>query len=130
MSTVHLAETGVDDHAVIAFEYADSATAALSFSSRIHLRHEARIFGTDGSITIYPGFFHPDRAILERDGKKSKTVHLPHPGNGMQFEAEHVHACLREGVTESAIMPLDESLAIMQTMDKIRRKWKLKYDCE
>ena len=56
VSTVHKAKTGVDNHAVITFEYADSATAALTTSSRVRIRHEARIFGTKGMITVHEGF--------------------------------------------------------------------------
>ncbi|MGC9357150.1 MAG: Gfo/Idh/MocA family protein, partial [Anaerolineae bacterium] len=38
--------------------------------------------------------------------------------------------CLRAGKTESDIMPLDESLAIMRTMDEIRAQWDLTYPME
>lgn len=130
VSLMHKAKTGVDDQAVITFEYADGATAALSTASRLALRNEARIFGTKGMITVHDGFFHPNRMTLGVEGRKPRTVHLPHPGLGMHFEAEHVHQCLRKGKCQSDIMPLDETLAIMQTMDKIRRQWKLKYTNE
>ena len=39
-------------------------------------------------------------------------------------------ACLRNGKTESAIMGLDESLKIMETLDAIRRQWQLRYPQE
>jgi hypothetical protein len=94
------------------------------------MKNEARIMGTKGKIIIHEDFFHPDRLTLEIEGKKAKTKKFPHPGIGMQFEAEHVHKCLKKDLTESPVMGLDESLAIMQTMDKIRRQWKLKYDNE
>jgi hypothetical protein len=42
----------------------------------------------------------------------------------------HVMDCLRAGRTESDIMPLDETLAIMQTMDTIREQWGLTYDAD
>ena len=38
--------------------------------------------------------------------------------------------CLRNGEGESKIMPLDETLAIMKTMDTIRDQWGLKYPHE
>jgi hypothetical protein len=38
--------------------------------------------------------------------------------------------CLREGALESPGMTLDESLAIMRTMDGIRALWGLKYPGE
>jgi len=127
ISTVHMAKTGVDDHAVIGFQYPDNATAALGTSSILRMKNEARVMGTKGKIIIHEDFFHPDRLTLEIEGEKPKTKIFPHPGIGMQFEAEHVNKCLKKGLTESPIMTLNESLAIMQTMDKIRRQWKLKY---
>lgn len=130
VSTVHMANTGVDDQAVIAFEYANGATAALSTSSRVTLKNEARIFGTQGMIIAPPFFFFTNRLILEVAGKPAKTADFPYPGIGMHFEAEHVHQCLQKGRLESDIMPLAESLGIMQTMDTLRKQWKLKYPNE
>ena len=126
-STMRKAKTGVDNHAVIAFEYKDSATAALSISSMVRMKNEARIFGSKGMIIVHSDFFHPSQLTLEAEGKKPKMVNLAHPGIGMQFEAEHVHQCLKKEKSQSDIMPLDETLAIMQTLDNIRRQWKLKY---
>jgi hypothetical protein len=38
--------------------------------------------------------------------------------------------CLRAGQTESPVMPLDESVEIIRTMDEIRGQWGLKYRME
>jgi len=38
--------------------------------------------------------------------------------------------CIREGKMESGIMPLDETLQIMRTMDNIRTQLGLKYSNE
>jgi predicted dehydrogenase len=130
ISTVHKAKTGVDDHATIIFEYPNSATAALTTSSIVKLKNDARIFGTDGLITLDGHFFHPKRITVEVEGWRPVTKDYFQPGTGMHFEAQHVHDCLRKDQIESDIFPLSESLAIMQTMDKIRRQWKLKYACE
>jgi predicted dehydrogenase len=48
----------------------------------------------------------------------------PFEGNGYQFEAQEAMRCLRSGEIESAIMPLGETLEIMNTIDEIRRQWK------
>jgi predicted dehydrogenase len=130
VSTVHTHSTGVDDHAVIAFEYANGATAAISTSSIVCMKNEARIFGTEGMITVHEMFLCPNQLTLKMEGKPSKTFDFPFTGHGMHFEADHVHQCLRKGQTASDIMPLNETLAIIQTMDKIRKQWKLKYPGE
>jgi predicted dehydrogenase len=130
VSTVHKAATGVDDHAVIAFRYADDATAAVSTSSVVQMKNEARIFGTEGMMILDDNFIHPNRVTLHAAGKKARTFDYPFDGFGMHFEADHVHACLRKGLLQSDIMPLAESLAIMQTLDTLRRQWKLRYPGE
>jgi dihydrodiol dehydrogenase / D-xylose 1-dehydrogenase (NADP) len=38
--------------------------------------------------------------------------------------------CLREGALESPVMPLEESLSIMRTLDEIRAQWGLHYPVE
>jgi predicted dehydrogenase len=44
-------------------------------------------------------------------------------GNGYHYEAEEVARCVRSGRLESEIMPLSETLAVLETMDGIRRAW-------
>jgi dihydrodiol dehydrogenase / D-xylose 1-dehydrogenase (NADP) len=39
-------------------------------------------------------------------------------------------ACLRAGKSESEIMPLDETLSIVRTMDGLRAEWGLAYPME
>ena len=51
-------------------------------------------------------------------------------GNGFNHEAAEVVRCMAAGQLESEIMPLDESLALMQTMDEIRAQWGLRYPME
>lgn len=60
----------------------------------------------------------------------SRTIRLPYAGNGYNYEAAEVMRALREGRIESLRMPLNESLAIMRTMDEIRALWGLKYPGE
>lgn len=51
-------------------------------------------------------------------------------GTGYQHEAAEVHRCLRAGLLESPIMPLDESLRLLETTDALRRSWGLSYPGE
>jgi hypothetical protein len=58
------------------------------------------------------------------------VIETPMIGNGYNYEAEEVGRCLEQGALESEIMPLDETLAIMKTMDKARRMWNVRYPGE
>jgi len=55
---------------------------------------------------------------------------MPLEGNGYNYQAEEVMNCMRAGKTQSKIMPLDETLSIMKTMDSIRKQWALEYPME
>jgi hypothetical protein len=41
-------------------------------------------------------------------------------GNGYQYEADEVRACVERGAIESTTMPLDDSIAVVGTSDMIR----------
>ena len=64
---------------------------------------------------------------LTREGRSDETMEFPIAGNGYQFEAAEVMRCLCEGRSESCMMPLDETLSIMKTLDAIRAQWGLRY---
>lgn len=44
-------------------------------------------------------------------------------GNGYCGEVREVIKCLNNGLLESQVMPLDETLKIMKTIDLIRSQW-------
>jgi predicted dehydrogenase len=129
-SHAHLSQTGVDELDTLALFYESGAVANLSCSMRFDRPREAFVFGSEGHIQIHETFFRPDRLTLKRNDAEAKTMHLPFRGNGYTHEVEEVHACLRSGRTESEIMPLDESLRLMQLMDGLRAEWGVKYPGE
>lgn len=63
----------------------------------------------------------PLRALLSH----GKVRSFPFAGNGYQFQFAEVSRCLREQRYESTIMPLDDSLDVMRTMDALRAQWSL-----
>ncbi len=65
------------------------------------------------------------RGALE--GRQGRVFRIPYRGNGLHYQAIEVQRCLDLGLTESPVMPLDETLAIMETMDRIRAPWGLVY---
>ena len=57
---------------------------------------------------------------------KPEVTVKPLAGNGYNYEAIEVVKCLQSGQLESKVMPLDETLLIIEAMDYIRRQWKKK----
>lgn len=125
-----IGRTGVDEQASMVLGYGYGQTASLTCAVRVNTPQDAVIVGTNGSIRVHPPFWKATAATLSVDGKNDLEAVMPHKGNGYEYQAEEVMRCLREGHKESDVMPLDESIAIMQTMDQIRSQWNLKYPME
>lgn len=128
-SSAYFGETGVDEKSCYLFEYEYGQTAMLYSSNRLIMPHDAFIFGTKGYLEI-PNFFHPSKMILKLEGKRKKTIRIPFKSTGYNYEAMEVINCLNTGKLESKIIPLDETLEIMKTMDKLRSQWHFKYPGE
>lgn len=124
-----IGSTGVDEQAAIILHYDSGQLALLSTAIRTNTLHEAVIFGTKGHIRI-PDWWHANGFTLALDGQAPQVFDVPHDGNGYSHEAQEVMRCLRAGLLESDIMPLDETLALMRTMDTIRAQWGLRYPME
>jgi predicted dehydrogenase len=125
-AAAHIGETGVDEQTAMLLRYDAGQLALLSCAVRATTPHEARIVGTEGSIHV-PAFWHASSATLSAQGQEPVT----YTGEfGYHYEAAEVMACLRAGQQESAIMPLDESIAIAETMDEVRRQIGLTYPVE
>lgn len=121
LAAAHNGKTGVDDQDAIIFQYENGATAMLSCSSRHWIVPQGRIAGTTGSIVIPPKFYSPAKLIFQPETKPEKTYDFPYHGYGLAYEADHVASCLMDKKLHSDIMPLEETLAIMETMDKIKK---------
>ena len=128
--TAHLAETGVDDNSAMLLRYPKGEIAVLATSVNITTPQAATILGTAGKIQIHPPFWIPKALTLSRDGKDDERIELPYEGNGYNYEAQEVERCVGQGLTESPILPLDETLAVMKTMDTLRAQWGVKYPME
>jgi hypothetical protein len=51
-------------------------------------------------------------------------------GSGLAHEALEVVRCLRNGETESPLVPLDETVSLMRLMDSIREQIGVRYDAD
>jgi len=126
----HLGETGVDEQACIILEHEGGRLANLSIGIRTATLQEATIMGTEGYVRIHAPWWRPKSMTISRPGEESEAVEAPVSGNGFNYEAAEVMRCLQAGKTESDIMPLDETISVMRTMDGIREAWGLRYPGE
>ncbi len=121
--------TGVDKTTSMIMRYESGAHAVLTTSLAAKSNNPAVIYGSDARLEIDGWFYTPGGLrVVSRDEQELERFDPPQEGRGMQFEAAEVGRCLAAGLCESPLMPLDETLSIMATMDEIRRQIGLRYD--
>ena len=119
-SALHPAFTGVDGQTSMLFGYESGAQAVLNCTSAGEEPDEGgdrRHRGADrGRGRFYaPTPLHADPARRRGDRDASSRTRA----DGLRHEADEVARCLAEGLLESPLMPLDETVSIMETMDEV-----------
>jgi len=128
-SQLFFGETGSDDEDAVILSYGGQKIALACCATSVELQNDAWIYGSKGRIHI-PNFIWSHNVKLFQDGKDEYNYQPEFISNGYNYEAEEVMNCLREEKTESPEMTWEESITIMETMDKIREQWNFKYPCE
>ena len=130
-SIAYLGETGVDEHAAILLGYEHNpALTTITTSMRVQSHRSAIINGTKGRIRLPEPWWKTPRFTLEVHQGETSEIDVPIAGNGYNYQAVEVGRCLRAGLLESDVMPLDETASVMRTMDAIRAQWGLRYPME
>lgn len=125
-ANAHIGTTGVDELTSMILGYPGGAMAQLSCAVRANISDGARIYGTEGYIDV-PQFWHATTATLQVAGEEPEVI----TGEaGYHFEAAEVADCVRTGLKESPIMPLDETIAIAETLEEVRRQIGLRFPFE
>ena len=125
-SSAYIGKTGIDEYSSYLFEYENGETAMLSSSGIYNAPYTTYIYGTKGYIKI-PNFFHPSKMILKLERGDPRRIKVSYKAKGYNYEAIEVMNCINNRKLESDVMPLDETLKIMKTMDTLRSQWGLKY---
>jgi predicted dehydrogenase len=126
----HPAFTGVDSQTAVILEYAGGRHAVLFTTLEGQTSNRASINGRDARIEIDADFFAPTSFQVIEGTRVAETHHDTHVGRGLRHQAAEVSRCIDAGMTESPWMPLDETSAIMDTLDEIRRQIGLRYPAE
>jgi predicted dehydrogenase len=127
------ASTGVDEQCAILFRYANGAMAQLFSTFSSNLATEADICGSEGRIRLTSRFYEPSSTIefyKERVDSREIIPVAKEPGFGYQYEARHVNDCLKKGLTESPVVTFNDTLLLMETLDKIKELAGIRYPAD
>jgi len=144
-SVMKKAGTGVDEMFSIILEHSSAAQSRISASLSVQTPQTLTLAGSEGHIQVSAPWWgiprdssHQKHTLtLTRTVQSNvptagniEVIDVPHSGHGYQYEAAEVGRCLQEGLLESPVITLDESLNIMRLLDSIRSDWRLVYPQE
>lgn len=120
--------TGVDAQTSIILQYQGGAHALLSTTLQAVCPNRAVVAGTEARIEIKGTFYAPSTfKVIHRDGRILETWDKAYQGHGLREQAQELKLCLEAGKLESPLLPLDETVSIMETMDEVRKQIGLVY---
>ncbi|XP_074601697.1 trans-1,2-dihydrobenzene-1,2-diol dehydrogenase-like [Brevipalpus obovatus] len=126
-ATGHVSTEGIDEAFTVALKYSNGRTATCSSHLKVALPNECTITGEKGTIRINAPFHCPISVTVNG---KTHQFSLPpivdtcnyENSNFLCYEAEHVRECLENGLTESPILPLKDTLLLRKITDHVFRQ--------
>ena len=125
-----LAPTGVDASVAMTWTSRTGQVATLTCSSTSEGGSAATVIGTKGWIEVAGPLFRTEAfTVSTAHGSRTETRRLP-DGNGYGLEVAEVERSLAAGETDSRLMPLADSLAVLEVLDEARRQLGVRYQAD
>ena len=127
----YFGESGADYRSSVLMKFPAGQLATITCCQVSYDVKEAVIYGSRGKIEIDDPWYKPFAMTVSEEGKTPERIDMPlGPYTGYEYEAFAVMDCIAAGKTECEVMPLDETLSIMHTLDGVRAQWGFKYPFE
>jgi len=118
-----LTDTGVDRQTTVVLQYESGAQAMLVTALDAATPRSATIVGTDARIQFDPYWYRAvGFSVLGKDDSVLERFDQPVAGRGMYFQARVLEELVASGSTSTPILPPEQSVAVIATMDEIRRQ--------
>ena len=126
-STVY-EKDGVDERTHVLLRYKNGAIARFSAAITLNKPEDGYVYGSKGYVRI-PHFYSASGfEVVTEEGTTQYS--FPYKGNGFEEEIEECNRCIAEGKTQSGIMPLTQSAAMLRIMDAVRKQAGIVYDVD
>jgi predicted dehydrogenase len=124
-----LSPTGSDASVSIQCGYRDGALGQIFTSAVTHSPAAGMICGTKGTVEIGPRIQRATSLTVTTEPGEEFTT-TPITGNGYGLQVAEVARCLRQGELESPVVPLDETVAILEMIDDVRKRIGVRYPAD
>jgi len=126
-----LGETGADTEVATIFTHSGGTVSTTFSSSRTAGPNTAHVLGTDARIDIDRVWYTPTGfRLVGPDGRVLEDYRSDVAGRGMQYQALEAEQIIADGRRDSDILPLNETVAIMGTLDEVRRQIGVVYSAD
>ena len=117
-----LNDEGVDTQDALVLRWPSGAQAQLTTSIVAQSPHSALIAGDGGWIRTSgaDSVYRPTRLEVQVGDAELRVEEFPLAGSGYPGELREVTRCVQEGLTESPVAPLEDTLAMMRLLDEAR----------
>jgi predicted dehydrogenase len=124
-----LADSGIDLDVAVAARHESGAVSVSTASMTSNGPRTATIATDEGLLALPRDFHHPAYAVWTPAGGEPQRIESPSPvlGTGLGNEAAHVQDCLRDGLTESPLVPRAQTLELLGVMDDVRLQLGVRY---
>ena len=120
-AAARLGETGADTEVATIFTHASGAISTTVSASRSAGPNTASVVGTDARIDIDRVWYTPTTfRVVTPDGTVLEEYSSDVAGRGMQYQALAAEQLVAAGAIDGDILPIDETVAIMGTLDAVR----------
>ncbi|MFZ4386851.1 MAG: Gfo/Idh/MocA family protein [Chthoniobacterales bacterium] len=123
--------TGVDQSSTVILSYEGGRSAVTHSASNVHGSNTAVVMGSKGRIEIDPVWYTATSfTVLGNDGRVSERFERPLTTRGMEYQVMELESLVAQGKTSGTILPVQETVKIMECLDEVRRQIGLKYPGE
>ena len=123
--------TGVDQNDAIVLGYPSGTKAIINTVLDAAGPNTAVLVGTEARIEIDPVWYNPTSfSLIAPDGTVIERFEQEVPGRGMQFQADELERLVAAGELAGTILPPAQTVAMMGTLDEVRRQIGLVYPGE
>lgn len=128
LATANFYKTGVEKQVSIIFKY-DNAQAHLYSALTANTETSSEIAGDKGILKLETRWHEAEGYYIEKSREKEYFI-MPKLGIGYTYEIEEVHKCIANNQIESKLWSHQNSLDLIQLLDKIREKTNIVFPFE
>ena len=120
-------DDGVDAQNALTLGYNHAAQVQLTSSLLSHGPRTATVAGNLGYLQSVGSINNPRQLTIAIGLDERRTEAFDVVGKGYTYELREVMRCIQQGLTESPVMPLDDSLNTMRLFDGVRAQIGVSY---